>query len=56
MVIPAAGRTYKIPFGRDPKHWNLSILLREPSKGPNLVMHTSFLPEIWIFRFCEEYP
>ena len=31
-------------------------IFREPTLGPNLVMHTIFLPESWIFRFCEEYP
>ena len=24
-------------------------ILREPTLGPNLVMHTSFMPESWIF-------
>ena len=31
-------------------------ILREPTLAPNLVMHTSYLPDSWIFRFCEEYP
>ncbi len=31
-------------------------IFREPTLGPNLAMHTIFLPESWIFRFCEEYP
>ncbi len=34
----------------------LALKLREPTLGPNLAMHTGFLPESWIFRFCEEYP
>ena len=28
----------------------------ESTSGPKLVMHASFLPESWIFQFCEEYP
>ncbi len=57
MVIPAAGRAYNIPSARDPKRWNLSIFLGNqpwgPTLGPNLVMHTIFLPESWIFRFVK---
>ncbi len=51
MVIPAAGRAYNIPSVRDPKWWNLSIFL---GAQPGYAYY--FLPESWIFRFCEEYP
>ena len=54
-ILPGPPKVENIPSVRDPKWWNLSIF-REQTLGPHLVMHASFLPESWIFPFCEEYP
>ncbi len=37
------------------KSMNVGYCFMEATLGPKLVIHTNFLPESWIFRFCEEY-